>query len=164
MRWSKLQANHAAAKLHWKIQPKKVNHSLLAAQYIHFLLTEVQLPWLHAGSLAGYNQINVIDFKTKEEHVKFQGARNSNLAYTSLFQRNRLLSECLLAFKDTNPAYLREISNTGLLASLYLHTSNSRSNLAVFDVSQKGKARNIFTFEGTVESKSPTKLLLFSFE
>ena len=42
--------------------------------------------------------------------------------------------------------YVKEIANTGLLVSVH-HNRDKAANLAVFDVSGKGKAKNIYSFD-----------------
>ena len=53
---------------------------------------------------------------------------------------------------------MREITNTGLIVSVH-HCYNSPANVEVFDVSRKGQAKKIYSFEEVSGGKIIVEIL-----
>ena len=54
---------------------------------------------------------------------------------------------------------MKEVANTGLLVSIH-HSNEESANLEVFDVSRKGQARKIYSFEEVSGSRILVKIHL----
>lgn len=55
---------------------------------------------------------------------------------------------------------MKEILNTSLLVSLH-HSTGDSANMEIFDISRKGKARKLYSFEEVVGGN--TNLILINF-
>ena len=56
-------------------------------------------------------------------------------------------AQIFVKFQENNSwTHVKEISSTGLLVSLH-HCNDTSANMSVFDISKKGKARKIYSFE-----------------
>ena len=91
------------------------------------------------------NKIRLVEIETRQEFANFDGVELSKAG--SIFQPFILDSHLLTIYEDFSSwTHVKEIANTGLLVSVH-HTSRNSANLELFDVSRKGQAKKIYSFE-----------------
>ena len=91
--------------------------------------------------------ISVIDVSTKEEYAKFEGAQTTNTIGT-LNICNEIKNEIFFFFihQGNSWTHVKEISNTKLVVSQH-HRWNTSAKMEIFDLSKKGRAMKIRSFE-----------------
>lgn len=94
----------------------------------------------------GSNKINVIDLETKQEYTNFHGAQ---LKYIDRIHQQLRVFYCFVIFLTEWSniwTHLKEIPNSRFVVSLN-HCWDKSASMMIFDISQKGKAKEIYSFE-----------------
>ena len=91
--------------------------------------------------------ITIVDLNTLKEYANFEGVSLQNWIGSFLFftlENNHIGPRCSI---------IHEIPNTKLIVSLtFAHMS--KANMAIFDISHRGRPKRVFTFEEVSEGKS----------
>lgn len=99
-----------------------------------------------------------MDLNTKEEHFNFDGVKLRNKGNLSLFFLSLGTCNFILSKDSYGWTHVKEIPNTKLAVSLH-HSSLKSANLEIFDLSQKGQAKKLYSFEEVEGSKFFSSLL-----
>lgn len=90
------------------------------------------------------NRIRIVEIESKQEYNNFPGVqlpkRGKRCPVNQLIASN-------LYLESSSWAHAKEIANTKLLVSLHSNHYNY-ANMEIFDISQRGRARKIYAFEG----------------
>ena len=95
------------------------------------------------------NKISIYDFENGQEYALFDGATydNETCIYIQFFKQRLISIFGSINCKDNHSwTYVKEIPNTQYLVSLY-HSASKYTNMVVFDISKKGRAKTIYTHE-----------------
>ena len=92
------------------------------------------------------NTANIFEIESRQDYSNFKGAHINNLK-SSIISRIYPVINRYTVYDITRP-HVREIPNTSLLVSLN-HHHNKSASMEIFDISFKGQARKIYSFEET---------------
>ena len=103
-------------------------------------------PTLLAWSSQYSNKISIVELESKQEFSKFDGVKLKTS--DGIFHFIHINSSLIFISQGSSQVWthVKEIANTGLLVSVQ-HCFDSSATLEIFDVSQKGQAKKIFSFE-----------------
>lgn len=122
-------------------------HSTLLELSVFLIEIDHQGSQLLAWCSVYSNNISIINPETKEDHANFQGVQLKDASNHDL----NLILRDLIILQGTYGSWthLKEISNSTLLVSLH-HCRLKSANLEIFDTSQKGKVRKVYSNEETI--------------
>ena len=103
------------------------------------------------------NEIRTVELDSKEEYANFDGVKLNES--DGRFQLLIYTTSVTVHKGEVSWTHVKEIGNTGLLVSVH-HCYNTSANLEVFDVSQKGQAQKIYSFEEVSGSKTSINISL----
>ena len=101
-------------------------------------------PKLLAWSSYWDNKISIIELETKEEFANFDGVKLNECGCS--FLRSSLIQIRSQFIKGGSWTHVKEIANRELLVSVH-HNEVESANLEVFDVSQKGQTKKVYSHE-----------------
>lgn len=138
----------------------------LAAELVNFFICAII--W-HPSSVKGIysrllafcsrdtNNISIVDIDTKQNYSNFDGVVLKNQGISFWFETSPQIFKFpgyRIDSTDTcNRTYVKEIPETGLLVSIH-HAFSIGANLQIYDISQKGKAQKVYSFEEVRGSNS----------